>query len=67
MPEVTSRKFPEDVAIALRATRAARDLTQHELSQRTGIPQTRICLIEKARVKPTANEWARLWDALTSE
>jgi predicted transcriptional regulator len=67
MREVTLCKFPEDVAIALRATRAARDLTQYELSQKTGISQSKICLIEKARIKPTANEWARLWNALTSE
>lgn len=58
---------PKEVAISLRAVRAARDFTQMQLARKTGIPQTRICLIERARVTPTATEWAKLWGALTTE
>lgn len=57
----------KEVAISLRVIRAARDFTQMQLAQKTGIPQTRICLIERARVTPTAMEWAKLWGALTTE
>jgi predicted transcriptional regulator len=55
------------VAISLRAVRAARDFTQMQLARKTGIPQTRICLIEKARVAATPKELAKLWGALTTE
>ena len=55
------------LGVFVRVARAAKDLTQTQLAQRTGLSQSRICLIEKERCQPTLTEWAKIWGALTTE
>ena len=54
----------EAVAEALRAERAAKDLTQTEVSRRTGIARTSYWLYEDGQRQPTITQLVQISDAM---
>jgi transcriptional regulator with XRE-family HTH domain len=51
---------------AIVLARTALRMTQRELAARSGVYPPRLCLIEKGRYVPSADELRKIWEALSS-
>ncbi|MBK9949212.1 MAG: helix-turn-helix transcriptional regulator [Nitrospira sp.] len=64
---ISVQQIPHDLTLVVRTLRAARGLTQYKLGRRAKLPQTTISMVERGVYRPTLSEWAKIWNALTSE
>lgn len=60
-------KLPEDIADTLRRARAVKHLSQRELGERTGVPQSHISKIEKGAVDLRLSSLRAIANALDLE
>ena len=51
----------------LRVLRATRHVSQQKLAQRTGIAQSKIWQFENNFAKPTVEQLAKIWSALSTD
>jgi transcriptional regulator with XRE-family HTH domain len=59
-------RIPDQFAVALRGARAIRGLTLRQLSEESGVPTWRLSSFERGASVPEADEFAKVWGALSS-